>query len=465
MSGATAALRALPTVATVGAAGARDRREPHFASPEQLLQTADLPDAVVLHAPDPATEQQWLGALRNDPRFALLPLFVDRAVEHPERSLADGAAMSRDAMHRQIIDIAERCESLSHDSLADPESRLLAFLFTRPGRHIVPIQDWRVKQLYHYPLLEAFDHSMTSSVDWLTTLTRRRLLEPVALVDRIRACPDCQGAHFSYIDQCANCASIDISETIFLHCYCCGHVATQDAYLAGDGMRCPKCQTQLRHIGVDYDRALETYQCGTCTTRFAQPDVRARCLHCAKSHTTLDLPERRIHSYQLSNSGALAARTGNVGDLFTLIDDLNYAHLSYFERTLDWQLDLRRRHKEVEFGVVCIRLANLRELIDATSRARAAQIIDAFALRLRELIRSTDLLTRSDEQHCWLFLPQTPAAGLAVLRSRIEELPSLVSEADGATLAISVGTFASDEMAEGKMPATLLMSEMRAALS
>ena len=286
----------------------------------------------------------------------------------------------------------------------------------------------------------------------------------MALIDRIRACPDCQGGHFSYIDQCTNCSSIDISETIFLHCYCCGHVATQDSYLSGDGMRCPKCLTQLRHIGVDYDRALETYQCTSCTTRFAQPDIRARCLHCAKSHATIDLPERRIHSYRLSTSGALAARTGNVGDLFSLIDDLNYAHLSYFERTLDWQLDLHRRHKELEFGVVCIRLANLRELIDETSRTRAAQIVDAFALRLRELIRSTDLLTRSDEKHCWLFLPQTPPSGLAVLRSRIEALPALVRETGGATLEIGVRTFASSEMADGKMPATLLMSELRGAL-
>ncbi|MBK6599626.1 MAG: diguanylate cyclase [Proteobacteria bacterium] len=455
MSVATATRRALPTVLTVGSA----------LTIEELLEATELPDAVVLDVPDQLAERDCLVALRNDSRFALKPLFVNRPVDQPDLSLADGNTASMDSLHRQAADIAERCSTLARDVLADPESRLLAFLHTRPGRMLAPYQDWRSEHLYRYPLLDAFDGGMPNSSDWLTTLLRRRLLEPVALVDRIRACPDCQGAHFSYIDQCTSCASIDISETIFLHCYCCGHVATQDAYIAGDGMRCPKCQTQLRHIGVDYDRALETYQCATCTTRFAQPDIRARCLHCDKRHATLDLPERRIHSYKLSSSGALAARTGNVGDLFALIDDLNYAHLSYFERTLDWQLDLRRRHREVEFGVVCIRLSNIRELIDATSRARAAQIIDAFALRLRELIRSTDLLTRSDDQHCWLFLPQTPPSGLAVLRERIEALPALVSEAGGSTLSIAVSTFASNEMRDGKMPATLLMSELRGALS
>jgi len=303
------------------------------------------------------------------------------------------------------------------------------------------------------------------SFEWLQTLSRRRLIEPVQLIDRIRACPSCHGAHLSYIDLCANCGHLDIAETIFLHCYTCGHVEPQDSFLDADGLGCPKCHARLRHIGVDYDRALETYSCNACSSRFADPQIKARCLHCDVRHTTNDLLEQAVHTYKLSAAGNLAARTGNVGDLFSLIDDANGAHPAYFERTLDWLLAVSTRHSEVQFGVLCIQLSNLRELIDSTSRGRAAQIMDQFARRLRELVRSTDILMRSDERHCWLLLPQTNPAGLAVLKGRIEVLPEAASAEDGMRLAVKVAAVASQDLGDRRVAAKVLMSELQGSLA
>lgn len=472
MSMASAKLHALPTVATVGAPGMRGKARssdatfvgPHYATAEALLAADELADAVVLQTRDTVLCEQSLARLRGDARYALRPLLVAAEAPLPPESLADGNYLLPDEAYHRIAEIRDRTLTLPSGSLADPEARLIGYLYSRPEKLLVPRADWRAERLYRYPLLEAFDSGGPESFEWLQTLLRRRLIEPIRLVDRIRTCPGCQGTHLNYIDLCASCGHLDIEETIFLHCYTCGHVAPQDAYLDADGLGCPKCQARLRHIGVDYDRALETYSCRACAARFADPDIKARCLHCDARHATTDLPELRVQTHKLSAAGSLAARTGNLGDLFALIDDANGAHPAYFERMLNWLLAMSTRHSEVQFGVLCIQLGNLRELIDRTSRGRAAQIMDGFARRLRELIRTTDILMRSDERHCWLLLPQTPAAGLAVLRSRIEALPDAVALDGDLRLEVKVAAIASEELRDRRVVAKVLMGEMQGAL-
>ena len=144
----------------------------------------------------------------------------------------------------------------------------------------------------------------------------------------------------------AQCGSIDTVEQNFLHCYACGNVGAQEEYLTQGGLGCPKCSARLRHIGVDYDRALETLACRGCGGRFTQPDVKARCLQCSKLSRTDELAERRYYGLRLSAAGELAARTGQVGDLFKLMDEFSQAHPEYFTRTLEWLLGLPCRLRE-----------------------------------------------------------------------------------------------------------------------
>src|SRR5207253_2080188 len=125
---------------------------------------------------------------------------------------------------------------------------------------------------------------------------------------------------------CPQCGSIDTAEQNFLHCYSCGHVGTQDEYLTNEGLACPKCAVRLRHIGVDYDRALETFGCKDCSGRFTEPKVKARCLECRKTCVTDALAERKYYGLQPSAAGERAARTGDVGDLFRRVHGFDHAH-------------------------------------------------------------------------------------------------------------------------------------------
>ena len=396
MEESTALARALPVVATLVAPHTAETRRtghglrvagPQYPDLESLLAAAAVPDAVVLVGRDPGEERDWLAALRRDSRFGLRPLLATHEQADPDGALSDGLVRDPGEVFRTLAGVESSLAALPQREYADGEERLLAFLYSRSGRHVLPARDWRAEHCYRYPLLDAMAPPGVAGIDWVPSLRHRSLLEPVDLVDRTRECASCGSAHLNYVDVCPECRALDLRETIFLHCYTCGHVAAQEDYLQGDRLRCRKCQAQLRHIGVDYDRALETFSCAPCGARFAEPEVQARCYGCGRVHATVDVIERRIESFRLSDAGSLAARTGNIGDLFALIDDMNCAHPAYFEQTLDWMLKLRVRHPELHFGLVCIQLSNLRELIETLSRVNAVQLVDSFATRLRELVR------------------------------------------------------------------------------
>jgi Thaumarchaeal output domain 1 len=474
MAESTARLHVLPILANVistasstSAADQATSRIPGqtYSGVQALLKSTATPEAIVLHPVDAAEALHWAEALRSDERFALSPMFSVRAFGDAFAALTDGTVETATSVLERVREIRERRAVLPAREHLSCDERLLAFLYTRPERQIAPICDWSSEPIYRFPLIEAFAPHGLAVEQWLTALQRRTLIEPVALIDRIHLCSACRGAHLNFVDVCPQCAAIDIAETIFLHCHTCGHVAQQDAYLSRDGLGCPKCMTRLRHIGVDYDRALEAFSCRSCMGRFTEPEVRARCLHCHTMCRTEELQERRIESFRLSESGQLAARTGHFGELFALIDEFQCVHPAYFEQTLDFLLGLGRRHTEIEFGIACMKFANVRELLVRLPRVQVAQLIDGFAARLRELVRTTDMVLREDDEHCWLLLPQTPPAGLEVLLSRVRAITETGTSTSLGRLELAISSASSRELQEQRPEAKVLMAELRSRLA
>jgi GGDEF domain-containing protein len=468
----SARLRALPAVTTLvarrspaepGATAAANTwaEDAHFPDVQQLLAAGLAPDAVLLSPGDARQASAWLQSLRHDARLALTPILLSRSFGDAVDALSDGLASSADAAAQQSEPIVARALLLGGRETPEGDERLLAFLYLRPGRVLTPVADWRDERIYRYPLADALGRAGEDGFMMLDRLRRRGLLEPAGLIDRVHTCPTCSAGQLLFIETCPQCGSIDTAPQNFLHCYACGHVGTQDEYLRQDGLSCPKCSARLRHIGVDYDRALETFACHGCAGRFTEPKIKARCLQCRKLSATDELAERSYYGLRLSAAGELAARSGQVGDLFKLLDEFSQAHPEYFTRTLGWLLDLSRRHREVQFGLVCLRFANLRLLAARLSRQHVAQMFDALAQRLRALIRATDLFMREDEECCWLLLPQTPPQGLRTLLDRISALSEAGATGEGLRIELATASFSSADASPDSADAQMLMGTLR----
>jgi hypothetical protein len=468
----SARLRALPSVATLvaergpvahGAAPALGRftEGAHFADVQQLIAAGFTPDAVLLAPSEARQAATWLESLRRDARLGLAPILLNRSFGEAIDALSDGVASSSENAAQRAAPIAVRAISLGRREPPEGDGRLLAFLYLRSGRVLTPVADWRDERIYRYPTADALGPPGEDGFLMLDRLRRRGLLDTTALIERVHTCPACSAGQLLFIETCTQCGSIDTVEQNFLHCYTCGNVAVQEQYLTQGGLSCPKCSARLRHIGVDYDRALETLACRGCGGRFTEPNVKARCLQCHRLSGTDELAERRYYGLRLSAAGELAARSGQVGDLFKLMDEFSQAHPEYFTRTLEWLLGLSHRHGEVHFGLICLRFSNVHLLAAQLPRHRVVQMFDTLAQRLRALIRTTDLFMRDDDEHCWLLLPQTSPAGVGTLVDRIAALSEASVPKEGLRIEIATSSFSSVDVDGGVADARMLMGNLR----
>ncbi len=337
--------------------------------------------------------------------------------------LFDGAASFEHA-----IKACEHTEALRQSLQLDPQTlhfdeRLMYFLYLREPYDLEPVCDRSSKLLYRYPLAQAIAPDQDDIGAWLASLARRNLLQPGKLIDRTRHCRRCTSAHQHFLDVCPHCSSIEIRPGASLHCFTCGHVAPEEDF-HGDGvLTCPRCSTRLRHIGVDYDRPLTKFACASCHHTFIEASVVARCLDCGNVAEPDALDVREVTSLRLTAQGRAALRAGQLSESFAALETANYVVPNYFRLMLDWALSTSTRHQQFTFSLVMIEFLNASEVIESQGATRIFMMLDELARRMRELLRKTDITTRTNEQVLWVFLPFSSGAGFA------ERVKSLLAEA------------------------------------
>lgn len=363
---------------------------------------------------------QQLSRVRASAEHGWRPAFVGTELDPLLASLADGLIQeASEAKARYILQLRSL---LFVDLRMSADERLLHFMALRRGALLRPVASWQQSSYYRYPLLELVADDDTPAELRLQSLIARKLIEEETYIDRQYQCRHCHAAHLKLLDHCPECQSSDIQSRPALHCFTCGHVAPQDNFRRHGMLVCPQCDARLRHIGADYDRPVENHSCNACGAYFIEGKVRATCLVCLRDSELEELINRRICSYRLSEAGRLAAKQGRLQDVYAVLDDINYVSRDFFMHSLQWQIGMSRRHSEIRFGLVGLQLLQINELIEQQGYYQASRLIDAFAERLRELLRATDLCSRSEQDLFWILLPQCSPKGLLALKQRIEQL-------------------------------------------
>ena len=382
-----------------------------------------------------------LREIRKGNGASLLPVFLDEFLSDEEREASDGSARTREDMEAVAEDILKRLRDVEETSLRKSlDLRLLAFLYSREGKKLRPVLDPLSRGLYSYPLMDHLSGGMLEASVWITELLEKGYIREEALVDRIRSCPKCGGSHLNYVDVCPFCRSMDIRQVPFIHCFTCGRVGPQDAFVKEGALQCPYCGTRLRHIGSDYDRPMDNYICGSCSQTFAEPEVSCRCFLCGAWSSTENLSVRIYREYSISDKGILAVRSGSTEDLYSVLDTLNYMKPEPFRHLLNWQLDLSERPPVESFGLMIVSFSNLAEVRESAGRKKVSEMMDGLTKRLREIIRKTDISTRTPANDLLLLLPKTGEKGCTVLASKVKELENATRQPDGTYLELSVKT-------------------------
>jgi GGDEF domain-containing protein len=365
-----------------------------------------------------------LGDIRNS-RWWAAPV-VGAAQTAPEEVCWLDAVFTLDKAQEYIMATARRQRNMPDAGEAHTfEERLLYFLYARGARaNLAPLRDRESRILYRYPVAELLAPAHEDIAHTLDALRRRGLLEAVALLDRTRHCRKCGGAHLHFLDVCPRCGGIDIYKSPTLHCFSCGHVAPESAFLSRGAPICPKCHTQLRHIGVDYDRPMAQYACRGCHQIFIESEVMARCLMCDETTRPAELEVREVSSLALTARGRSAVRAGEIHATFAALDSERYVEPAFFRRMLDWMLATRLRHQEFRFTLMLMEFTNAEEMVSELGGMRLYMLLDEFAHQLLALLRTSDLTSRTHETRLWFLLPYTSAKGLV---SRMQKLLDEVS--------------------------------------
>jgi hypothetical protein len=318
-----------------------------------------------------------------------------------------------------------------------PAERLLLYMYLRGRYELLPIYKQDSKALYVYPVVEMLAGN-EANTEWFSRLERSELLSPEVLCDRIRACRECGSGHLSYVDICPACSSIEIKHTPSLHCFTCGHTGRKFDFEVDGHLVCPKCEMRLRHIGVDYDLPMAQYLCRKCHNSSMEARIVASCFDCKHIDDPDMLDVKEVFSYSLNSRGLEALRQGQFYDSFKVRDGANNVLPAYFKQLLLWSAMTYERYTALNFSVFLIEFINTDELLARLGATKVYKLIDEFILRMREVVRASDVTSCDTADRLWVLLPfNSPDDTETRLREKIDE----IQPSNGPRLAIRLKSF------------------------
>lgn len=391
---------------------------------------------VLLDLPSTATEQQdqLLRKIRSATHdlAAGIPLFC-RYPSDLSPYLSDGLIQEQNSWRQFLDTFYQRQEQLLKHNGASSLDRFLAYAWPRPEFVLAPRWCLQTKTNYQYPLLDCL--KIEDDQNLLAQWRQSDIIKEQKLVDRVRQCPRCDSEHLNYVDICPRCKSIDISSNISLHCFTCGHVGEQAEFQLDTALRCPTCLTQLRHIGVDYDRPLERFHCGSCDHRFIEGQVVANC-HEQHQHSPDQLKERRIYRYELGPAAEQIASLGRIFDNRALQWGESTS-IENFSWLLRWSNASAQRHDH-QHVLLFLNWQGVAEAITQLGEDRALAQIAELQSRLHSVIRQTDVFAEIDADKAAILLCHT---SLKWLDQIAQKLASIEAVNDSSILKLQVRNF------------------------
>lgn len=420
-------------------------------SPSDLFK--EPTDVFILDGNAPDLALRTVEAIRKNPRTFAVPVFFSIKQSSRASDLGDGLIASLEDAASAVRPILNALTELDKEApLSEPSFRLLTWLYTRRDRELLPVSDPTTPTVYGYPVAECLADDGRDPYLWLQEMRDQGQLTQGRLIARIRTCFQCGSPHLNFMDVCPECRSLEISSKELIHCFTCGRISAMEDLLQEEGLFCPHCKTRLRHLGSDYDHPLESMICSACKSHFVEAQVVASCYACGAVNNPGDLTPRVFHSWRITDKGRISARIGRMEVEYALFDRLGNVAFSYFEQFLGWSVHYARRYPDQTFTVLVLRFVNLERIADALGNHRMSQLLDSIATRLKELLRLTDVTSRSALGTLWFLLPHTSRQQSAIVLKRFESLRELVAIEDAPRLEMRIAhrSFPDDFRQEGR---------------
>jgi diguanylate cyclase (GGDEF)-like protein len=286
---------------------------------------------------------------------------------------------------------------------------------------IEPVVSNEARIGYSYPdICNLLDCPPGDELELLESLAESGCLSR-EIFDKVDLCPYCLCNNLRLRRLCPYCRSSLIVKKEVIHHFRCGWVGIEDEAEQGTDLICPKCSKQVRHVGVDYERAAESYYCTTCKKIFAQPVEEFLSVPCGRQIPKDGTMIHPIHRYAITPVGAQAARKQSfdgVPLLKGIIEgQCNLYTRAYIEGRLSELINRYLRYR-AGFSAALISIDQYPEWVKKKGHVTASHLIKLLSSVLKGETRGVDLQGLFGDHAFVLLLPQTDARGAMVFAGR-----------------------------------------------
>lgn len=237
---------------------------------------------------------------------------------------------------------------------------------------------------------------------------------------RTNVCGRCNSARLNACETCAKCGSTDLREEPLVHHFRCGWQDAQSSYVQRRLLVCPKCNRELTHLGVDYDKPGITLVCQACHTRSSEAAVQFICLDCSEVTRGEEIKSVEWYHYDLTDEGVNALRTGQLPcfDVGPLLAGRPRVFSSQEFRLLATVFSRSARRYERPFAVARITM-NLDELRRDVGTVQADVEFRAAIEEVIGTLRITDFASTDGSNSIIMGFPETSATDVDAIFGRL----------------------------------------------
>ncbi|MBI1854146.1 MAG: response regulator [Planctomycetes bacterium] len=433
----------------------------------QALDAAEetTPQLVILDIGMPTMDgHETVRRLRADARTALVPVLFLTCRSDPDEKIAGFQSGADDyvvkpydgrelmARVRAILDRNRKLRALSPTNHDVDQQKLecLKHVVTLPRETLAPSVDSTSPFGHRWGAADSpFPADPERQIAFLEDLVSAGCLQP-EFFDTIHLCKSCRRYNLNFREVCPVCGSPDIEVADLIHHFRCAFVAPVSRFLSGTRYVCPKCDRELRHIGVDYEKPSQSFACRPCGAAFREPEVACACLACGAKALATEERVERLYAYRLTAKGRLAAESGHLYDVdfARLMEDgsLEVLGAASLQPTLQAEVARSRRFGR-PLSLLVVTLEGVEEQIAAEGRLAVATRMRETAQVLRGAIRETDVPCRFGEHGLACILPETTEAAADTIATTLRE--RLASDGAGEVpVAVSIAVAGLDTTTE-----------------
>ena len=363
--------------------------------------------AIFIHAAHSTYASFTIQRMRSykDARMYLKPMFFLQPSSDSGKyinTLVDGSIFNLnqlDSILPRIEDILTRTNQLKNHTSSTYEAsiitKFLTLAYTRGRKYIEPIPYIFSGINYAYPGISCnFEHTEENKVFTILDIAEKEGLIQGEFYDKTHYCNKCNHGALNFRSVCPKCASSNSETQDIIHHFPCGNVGPMSDFQneVNDHLNCPKCNKQLRHIGVDYDKPSILHTCMKCDHKFQDFEVKAKCLNCEFDNELEELIEKEIKRYSITNKGENATIFGYLPSNKEMEEIPGTVRYSLFSTMVKSEIE-RIRIIQSHSNLAMIYLHNSGELVSKIGGDRRRIIIKEVVSTVAQFLRPYDIIS------------------------------------------------------------------------